>query len=90
MSTGRLRILLGVCWMLQTQRAEYELIESRKELEGRNYCCYGVKLRYAGTEVCVEDLSLDRSEVEKLVKLCNELELSPLHFRDVLEDFLAR
>ena len=76
--------------MLQTQKAEYTLLESQKEMDGKSYQCFGVKLSYAGTEVCVEDLSLNRSEVEKLVKLCNEQDLSPLHFRDVLEDFLAR
>ena len=76
--------------MLQTQKAEYTLLESQKEMDGKSYYCFGVNLSYAGTEVCVEDLSLHRSEVEKLVKLCNEQELSPLHFRDVLEDFLAR
>ena len=76
--------------MLQTQKAEYTLLESQKEMDGKSYQCFGVKLSYAGTEVCVEDLSLNRSEVEKLVKLCNEQDLSPLHFRDVLEDFLER
>ncbi len=76
--------------MIQIQRAKYSLIESTKECEGTRYRCYGVQLSYAGTEVSVEDLSLDRREVEKLVDLCNEQELSPLHFRDVLEDFLAR
>ena len=58
--------------MLQTQKAEYTLLESQKEMDGKSYQCFGVRLSYAGTEVCVEDLSLNRSEVEKLVKLCNE------------------
>ncbi len=76
--------------MLQTQKAEYELIQSEKILDGKQYRCYGIRMLYAGTEVSVEDLSLQQQEVEKLVRLCNEQELSPLHFQDVLEDFLAR
>lgn len=81
--------------MLQTKgslsqsAANYQLIESEKELEGQVYRCYGIQLSYAGAEVTMEDLSLDREKVERLVKLCNELALSPLHFRDVLEDFLG-
>ena len=76
--------------MLQVKKAEYALLESTKELDGATYRCYGVRLCYAGAEIDVEDLSLNRKEVEELVKLCNDLELSPQHLHDVLEDFLAR
>ena len=75
---------------MKTQKAEYTLIKSEKTLEGQQYLCYGIKMLYAGAEVTVEDLSLHREEIEKLVRLCNEQELSPIHFRDVLEDFLGR
>ena len=76
--------------MLQTQKAQYALIETEKVLEEQAYLCYGIQMTYAGTVVKVEDLSLHREEVENLVKLCNEKNLSPLHFQDVLEDFLAQ
>ncbi len=73
----------------ETLCAEYQLVTAEKSLNGQNYVCYGIRLICAGTEVTVEDLSLDREEVEELVALCNRLELSPVHFRDVIEDFLA-
>ena len=78
--------------MKQTEKAEarYELIESIKTLEEQEYRCYGIRLIFAGAAVDVEDLSLRRDEVEILVGRCNRLQLSPLHFQDVLEDFMAR
>ncbi len=78
--------------MTQTEQnsAHYELIESEKTLDGRPYRCYGIRLCFAGTTVDVEDLSLNRQEVEELAERCNRLSLSPLHFQDVLEDFMER
>lgn len=74
--------------MKNKSHAVYELLMTENVLEERSYCCYGIKLCYAGTEVCVEDLSLNKEAVEELIEKCNRLQLSPLHFRDVLEDFL--
>ena len=34
------------------------------------------------------DLSPDKSKVADLVRKCNRLKLSPIHFQDVIEDFL--
>lgn len=36
----------------------------------------------------VSDVSSDLQSVQKLVKLCNSLKLSPIQLRDVLDDFL--
>ena len=36
----------------------------------------------------VRDISSDKKQIEELVRLCNELELSLLHFHDVVTDFL--
>ena len=35
------------------------------------------------------DLSRNETEVADLVKKCNRLKLSPIHFQDVVEDFLS-
>ena len=35
------------------------------------------------------DLSCNENEVAELVNKCNELELSLVHFQDVVEDFLT-
>ena len=37
----------------------------------------------------IPDLSTDRMAVEKLVGLCNDLQLDPIHLDDVVEDFLT-
>ncbi len=34
------------------------------------------------------DLSPDKTAVTNLVKKCNRLKISPIHFQDVVEDFL--
>ncbi len=69
-------------------RFHYVLLESR--LDRRT--CYGIAAITVndGVEVILQsfvDLSSDRSAVEELVRLCNELELSLCHLPDVIEDF---
>ncbi len=34
------------------------------------------------------DLCTDKKEVDRLVDMCNALELDPIHLREVVEDFL--
>lgn len=68
----------------------YELISSEQELEGRRYQSWGIRLSYAGVQVEVADLSLERAAVEELVQRCNRGQLSPIHFQELLQDFLAR
>ncbi len=38
----------------------------------------------------IEDISLDKQEIRKLVELLNKLDVSELHARDIVEDFLGR
>ena len=38
----------------------------------------------------IQDITTDRDALDELVNLCNSMELSPLHIRDVIEDFLVR
>ena len=35
-----------------------------------------------------EDISVDGESVKRLCKLCNELKLDKIHFKDVVEDFI--
>ncbi len=55
------------------------------------YISYGIELRH-GDEVIesIKDIDTDGEAVGNLCRLCNELKLSPIHFRDVVEDYLAR
>lgn len=67
----------------------YEVIQTAKiSEEFGTYSCFGVKMSHNGKNVCVEDVALRPEGLERLVKLCNELELSPIHLNDVIEDFL--
>ena len=55
------------------------------------YRSYGIELR-EGERVIerIRDIDISREGVEALCKLCNKLELSPIHFRDVIEDYISR
>ena len=68
--------------------------ESRLSPEMNTYITYGIKVTPRGDRsVCcdsVADVSLSKPELSAFVGLCNELRLSPIHLRDVVEDFLAR
>lgn len=55
------------------------------------YRCYGIEVRKG--ELVLErirDIDTNREGVEKLCDLCNKRELSPIHFRDVVEDYLLK
>ena len=53
------------------------------------YEAYGITATRGGKVVCtIEDISLEKSKVEQLVKLCNEERLSPAHLEETVENFL--
>ena len=60
---------------------EYSVIIPKKETEG-----YGVKV--VSTRL-VYDVSRNLSAVKRLCRLCNDQEVSYVHFDTVLEDFLS-
>lgn len=37
----------------------------------------------------VSDISLSKSEIDDLIRLCNKLRLETIHLLDVIEDFLS-
>ncbi len=52
---------------------------------------YGIEMRDAECGRVVEviqGIASRREELDELVALMNELELEPIHFNDVIEDFL--
>ncbi len=50
---------------------------------------YGLDIIRDGAKVkSYYDIFLDRKKVEELVKMCNELDVSPLHIPEILEDIL--
>ena len=77
---------------MQTQR--YILITSSYTLGENEHTTYGIALADivedgANLIESVNDISDDRERVERLAELCTELELSPEHLGDVIDDFLA-
>ena len=70
---------------METRYTMFEESISNPEL-GR-YAAYGIK---AVSETSVSDVSLSRPDLSALVQQCNELQLSPLHLSDVIDDYLVR
>lgn len=64
----------------------FKLNETKiKDDTGDERATYGIS--YNNT--VIKDVSTNKSKVEKLITLCNELDLSPMHIYDVVEDFLV-
>ena len=68
--------------------------ESRSSPDLCEYVTYGIKVApdsdHSACCDSISDVSLSEPALAALVRRCNELELSPIHLRDVVEDFLAR
>lgn len=65
---------------------QYEISVSERMLEGVPYRTYGIRCG----EKEVADLTRDAAVLKPLLETCNRLNLSPLHLKDVAEDFVAR
>ena len=64
----------------------YTLIKSViKDEDGNFHDTYGI----SNETRQIKDISVDKEKVERLVSLCNSLNLSPMHLDDVVEDFLT-
>ena len=64
----------------------YKLIETTITDENwKQYSSYGI-MHESKT---VKDISLDKEKILKLIKACNEGNLSTLHIDDIVEDFLV-
>ena len=68
----------------------YETVILGKEIEGERKSVYGVKVKDKTGRLLglVEDVSTDKMRVNALVMLCNELQLSSMHFYDAINDFI--
>lgn len=55
------------------------------------YITYGIELFFEGKLIDrISDVDTDREGVETLCRLCNDLKLSPIHFHEVVEDYLNK
>ena len=74
----------------------YGITEEIYELNGEKRTAYGIAL-YANSDsdgtatvlLSAQDVSANKESLEALVEACNRLELSPIHFFDIIEDFLT-
>lgn len=69
----------------------YSLIEGIFTLEQQEHKGYGISVNGSNTNapLLFHDISTNQDDVVKLISLCNELQLDPIHIRDVIEDFLT-
>lgn len=65
-------------WQMTTARVQSE---SGEMLE-----TYGVRIN----STVIDDISLDKQEIQEFVELLNRLDASELHASDLIEDFLGR
>lgn len=65
----------------------YFLIANTYIVEDRSHIGYGIGCRADNS--AFEDMSTDLIVIGNLINLCNKLKLSPLHLKDVVEDFLV-
>lgn len=68
----------------------FRLFEETRVLDGKEYEAYGV----AAFDECgemvtvVPDITVKKDKALSLARMCEKMELSPLHLRDVAEDYI--
>lgn len=68
---------------------KYIVVQGVYLIDGESHTGYGIA--YTGNStLSFEDLTRNPTTIAELVRLCNELDLSPIHLRDVVEDFLIQ
>ena len=71
----------------------YRVIEENlQDCEFESYIAYGISVCSDDTEMVlsyISDIFLEKERAEKLVKLCNESNLDPIHLREVVEDAIS-
>ena len=66
-------------------------VGNAQDASGMVRTVYGIELRRGNlVKQAFPDLFTDADEAEQFVQLCNRLELSEIHFRDVVEDVAGR
>ena len=64
----------------------YKLISKKYCIENISYIGYGI-VTSNGTLI-IEDISTEKDKVEKLIVNCNDFDVSPIHLKDIVIDFL--
>ena len=75
---------------------KYKIVKEVHMTDEYTGISYGIAVYDSTAEVesgllkYIGDVSCDKEEVEELVRMCNQLELSDVHIYDVVEDFLIK
>ena len=65
--------------------AKYEIIKDKIEVDGQLMTRYGI----TNKEETIKDITCNYDTISALLLLLTENNVSEIHFRDVVEDFLA-
>ena len=64
---------------------KYKLIKTEITFEGNKIKSYGV----GSNDVSVKNISTNKSYVKSIIKALNKNDVSEVHVKDVIEDYLA-
>ena len=64
---------------------QYQRVQSKVTMEGRETITYGILCG----ETVIPDMSTEKEAVDRLVALCNQLQLDPIHMQNVVDDWLG-
>ncbi|MDR0380982.1 MAG: DUF6514 family protein [Oscillospiraceae bacterium] len=62
--------------------------ETAQSPELGRYHTYGIRVEGAGYDRTTHDVAVSRETAARIAALCNRNGLSPVHFRDILDDLL--
>lgn len=68
---------------------KYFLIQNRYVIDSETHIGYGIGYRGYDQTILFEDVSFDIEKISMLIELCNTISLSPIHFAEVIDDFLT-
>lgn len=69
----------------------YTVFKSKHTIDDITYTSFGIVITSTQDNSVIEriaDISTSKEKIKKLVNLCNELSLEPIHIYDVIEDFI--
>lgn len=70
-------------------QTEYSLFTSKHRYEELGFLTvYGIKARFVNEEKIINDISINKSTVKKLISLLEENKVEFCHFENIIEDML--
>lgn len=72
-------------------KVTYGIVEETYNYKEEVRVSYGIAAFADATTIIAscQDITSDKQKLQDLINLCNELDLSPIHLNDVVQDFLV-